>query len=140
MIDKTICSRCGKICRCDAHHITPRVEGGDNTSANIIQLCPDCHKFVHAELKILNAMVATSKARTELLVARLRHLCKLNTPEKIIRFGYRTYYDASEIDRQKTYRERTSKERRQRRREEQAGRELEYALARVYSRRYRKAY
>lgn len=33
---------------CEIHHINPIAEGGDNSSENLILLCPNCHKKVHA--------------------------------------------------------------------------------------------
>ena len=33
---------------CEIHHIKPLSEDGDNLSSNLILLCPNCHKKVHA--------------------------------------------------------------------------------------------
>lgn len=42
------CQRCGwDEARCDAHHRTPKAEGGLHTIKNGIVLCPNCHRIHH---------------------------------------------------------------------------------------------
>lgn len=42
------CQRCGwKEAFCDVHHKLPRAQGGKNTIANAIVLCPNCHRVMH---------------------------------------------------------------------------------------------
>jgi 5-methylcytosine-specific restriction endonuclease McrA len=45
------CMRCGwNLAVCDAHHITPRSSGGQNTLDNGIILCPNCHRLANLNL------------------------------------------------------------------------------------------
>lgn len=46
------CQKCGwNKARCDAHHKIPKSEGGKNTIANGIVLCPNCHRIEHCKSK-----------------------------------------------------------------------------------------
>ena len=36
---------------CDIHHIIPKSQGGSNTSDNLIIVCPNCHRVIHANKK-----------------------------------------------------------------------------------------
>lgn len=38
---------------CDTHHRVPKSQGGQNTVANGIVLCPNCHRKVHDEVMTL---------------------------------------------------------------------------------------
>jgi len=31
----------------DTHHVQPRSENGSDVSANLVELCPNCHRLVH---------------------------------------------------------------------------------------------
>lgn len=43
------CQRCGwEEALCDVHHKIPRSQGGKNTIANAVVLCPNCHRIVHS--------------------------------------------------------------------------------------------
>ena len=33
------------------HHIVPVSQGGKNIDANLIALCPDCHKWYHQQME-----------------------------------------------------------------------------------------
>ncbi|WP_085637816.1 MULTISPECIES: PIN-like domain-containing protein [unclassified Pseudomonas] len=55
-IDISTCSVCGFQSNPDRsileiHHITPRSEGGSDSADNIIVICPNCHKELHANKK-----------------------------------------------------------------------------------------
>jgi len=137
------CSRCGVVTNCDVHHMTPKVEGGSNDATNLQRLCPSCHKFVHVERKLLQAIERMTLAKrvryVEILTRRLAKLRELNSVENIRertaegKYGYRTYWAPKEDD-YATEIENERYEIRQRlRQQERAGRELEVALRRVYT-------
>ena len=48
--DKQVCLRCDKRFRnkqdINAHHITPRANGGSDDFSNLVTLCNECHDFV----------------------------------------------------------------------------------------------
>ena len=53
--DNYTCQCCGKKnCRLEVHHIKFRRDGGTDDEENLITLCEDCHKGVHAGTIILN--------------------------------------------------------------------------------------
>ena len=44
----TACMRCGwNEARTDTHHIKSRSEGGQHSLANLLVLCPNCHRLAH---------------------------------------------------------------------------------------------
>ena len=44
------CAICGwNESTCDIHHIVPRKEGGTNDNSNLIIICPNCHRKIHAD-------------------------------------------------------------------------------------------
>ena len=60
--DNYICQCCGKKnCRLEVHHIKFRRDGGTNDEENLITLCEDCHKGVHAGTVVLNKKPKKSK-------------------------------------------------------------------------------
>ena len=46
--DEFTCQLCGSYRHLQIHHIQPRSKGGDNSEANLLTLCRDCHADVHA--------------------------------------------------------------------------------------------
>ena len=53
--DNYTCQCCGKKnCRLEVHHIKFKSNGGTNDEENLITLCEDCHKGVHAGTVALN--------------------------------------------------------------------------------------
>lgn len=45
------CEWCGNhLDNAEVHHIKPRSEGGPNTAANLIVLCPNCHQKAHGTI------------------------------------------------------------------------------------------
>lgn len=60
--DGYTCQCCGKKnCRLDVHHIKFRSNGGTDDEENLITLCEDCHKGVHAGTVTLNKKPKKSK-------------------------------------------------------------------------------
>ena len=84
--DNYTCQCCGKKnCRLEVHHIKFRRDGGTDDEENLITLCEDCHKGVHAGSVVLNKKPKKSKG--------LKHATHMS----IIRSGLlREYPDAIE--------------------------------------------
>ena len=60
--DNYTCQCCGKKkCRLEVHHIKFRSNGGTDDEGNLITLCEDCHKGVHAGTIVLNKIPKKSK-------------------------------------------------------------------------------
>ena len=60
--DNYTCQCCGKKnCRLEVHHIKFRRNGGTDDEENLITLCEDCHKGVHAGTVVLNKKPKKSK-------------------------------------------------------------------------------
>lgn len=60
--DNYTCQCCGKKnCRLEVHHIVFRRNGGTDDEGNLITLCEDCHKGVHAGTIVLNKRPKNSK-------------------------------------------------------------------------------
>ena len=60
--DNYTCQCCGKKnCRLEVHHIKFRRDGGTDDEENLITLCTDCHKGVHAGTITLNKKPKKSK-------------------------------------------------------------------------------
>ena len=60
--DNYTCQCCGKKnCRLEVHHIRFKSDGGTDDEENLITLCEDCHKSVHASTVVLNKKPKKSK-------------------------------------------------------------------------------
>ena len=60
--DNYTCQCCGKKnCRLEVHHIKFRSNGGTDDEENLITLCEDCHKSIHAGTIVLNKKPKKSK-------------------------------------------------------------------------------
>ena len=60
--DNYTCQCCGKKnCRLEVHHIKFKSNGGTDDEENLITLCEDCHKGVHAGTVVLNKKPKKSK-------------------------------------------------------------------------------
>ena len=60
--DNYTCQCCGKKnCRLEVHHIKFKSQGGTDDEENLITLCEDCHKGVHAGTVVLNKKPKKSK-------------------------------------------------------------------------------
>ena len=90
--DSYTCQCCGKKnCRLEVHHIKFRHNGGTDDEENLITLCEDCHKGVHAGIIVLNKKPKKSKnlkCATHMSIIRNRLLKKY--PDAIETFGFVT--------------------------------------------------
>ena len=90
--DNYTCQCCGKRnCRLEVHHIKFRRNGGTDDEENLITLCEDCHKGVHAGTVVLNKKPKKSKGlkhATHMSIIRSQLLKKY--PDAIETFGFVT--------------------------------------------------
>ena len=90
--DNYTCQCCGKKnCRLEVHHIKFKSNGGTDDEENLITLCEDCHKGVHAGTVVLNKKPKKSKNlkyATHMSITRSRLLKKY--PDAIETFGFVT--------------------------------------------------
>ena len=90
--DNYTCQCCGKKnCRLEVHHIKFRRDGGTDDEENLITLCEDCHRGVHAGTVELNKKPKKSKNlkyATHMSVIRSQLLKKY--PDTIETFGFVT--------------------------------------------------
>lgn len=50
----TACQICGYDLIIDEHHFILRSQGGSNSPANLVKLCPNHHRLLHLALRVLN--------------------------------------------------------------------------------------
>ena len=91
--DNYTCQHCGKKnCRLEVHHIVFRHNGGTDDEENLITLCEDCHKGVHAGTVVLNNKKPKKnkglKYATHMSIIRSQLLKKY--PDAIETFGFVT--------------------------------------------------
>ena len=90
--DNYTCQCCGKKnCRLEVHHIKFKSDGGTDDEENLITLCEDCHKGVHAGTVVLNKKPKKSKGlkhATHISIIRSWLLKKY--PDAIETFGFVT--------------------------------------------------
>ena len=90
--DNYTCQCCGKKnCRLEVHHIKFRQNGGTDDEENLITLCEDCHKGIHAGTVELNKKPKKSKNlkhATHMSIIRSQLLKKY--PDAIETFGFVT--------------------------------------------------
>lgn len=90
--DNYTCQCCGKKnCRLEVHHIKFKSNGGTDDEENLITLCEDCHKGVHAGTVVLNKKPKKSKNlkyATHMSIIRSQLLKKY--PNVIETFGFVT--------------------------------------------------
>lgn len=90
--DNYTCQCCGKKnCQLQTHHIIFRSHGGTDDEDNIITLCKECHKGVHAGTIVLNKKPKRSKGlkhATHMSIIRSRLLREY--PNAIETFGFVT--------------------------------------------------
>ena len=90
--DGYTCQCCGKKnCRLEVHHVKFRSDGGTDDEENLITLCVDCHKGVHAGTVVLNKKPKKSKNlkhATHMSIIRSRLLREY--PDAIETFGFVT--------------------------------------------------
>ena len=90
--DNYTCQCCGKKnCRLEVHHVKFKSDGGTDDEENLITLCEDCHKGVHAGTVVLSKKPKKSKNlkyATHMSIIRSRLLKKY--PNAIETFGFVT--------------------------------------------------
>ena len=90
--DNYTCQCCSKKnCRLEVHHIKFKSNGGTDDEENLITLCADCHKGVHAGIVVLSKKPRKSrglKHATHMSIIRTQLLKKY--PEAIETFGFVT--------------------------------------------------
>lgn len=90
--DNYTCQCCGKKnCRLEVHHVKFKSNGGTDDEENLITLCEDCHKGVHAGTVVLNKKPKKSKnlkCATHMSIIRSYLLKKY--PNAIETFGFVT--------------------------------------------------
>lgn len=102
------CVRCGNTADIEKHHIVHRAEGGTDAPWNLEDLCNACHDYQHAKEQLLDNIIKyagslkreRNKRRFGYMfrqlgkqVIRLRVLNQENTPNKIYRRGYYSYWN-----------------------------------------------
>lgn len=90
--DNYTCQCCGKKnCRLEVHHIKFRSNGGTDDEENLITLCEDCHKGVHAGIIVLNKKPKKSKNLKYATHMSVIRSCLLKEyPDAIETFGFVT--------------------------------------------------
>ena len=90
--DNYTCQCCGmKNCRLEVHHIKFRSNGGTDDEENLITLCEDCHKGVHAGIIVLNKKPKKSKNLKYATHMSVIRSCLLKEyPDAIETFGFVT--------------------------------------------------
>ena len=103
--DNYICQCCGKKnCRLEVHHIKFRCNGGTDDEENLITLCEDCHKGVHAGTVVLNKKPKKSKNlkyATHMSIIRSRLLKEY--PNTIETFGFVTAENRNHLNLEKDH-------------------------------------
>lgn len=103
--DNYTCQCCGKKnCRLEVHHIKFRSNGGTDDEENLITLCEDCHKGVHAGTVVLNKKPKQSKNlkhATHMSIIRSRLLKEY--PNAIETFGFVTSENRSHLKLEKDH-------------------------------------
>ena len=103
--DNYTCQCCGKKnCRLEVHHVKFRSNGGTDDEENLITLCEDCHKGVHAGTVVLNKKPKKSKNlkyATHMSIIRSRLLKKY--PNAIETFGFVTAENRNHLNLKKDH-------------------------------------
>ena len=103
--DNYTCQCCGKKnCRLEVHHIKFKSNGGTNDEENLITLCEDCHKGVHAGTVELNKKPKKSKnlkCATHMSIVR-SYLLK-EYPNAIETFGFVTSENRNHLQPEKDH-------------------------------------
>ena len=96
--DNYTCQCCGKKnCQLQTHHIIFRSQGGTDDEDNMITLCKECHKGVHASTIVLNKKPKNLnlKHATHMSIIRSRLLEKY--PDAIETFGFVTWENRNHL-------------------------------------------
>ena len=103
--DNYTCQCCGKKnCRLEVHHVKFKSEGGTDDEENLITLCEDCHKGVHAGTVVLSKKPKKSKNlkyATHMSIIRSYLLKKY--PNAIETFGFVTSENRNHLNLEKDH-------------------------------------
>ena len=89
--DNYTCQCCGKKnCRLEVHHIKFKSNGGTDDEENLITLCEDCHKGVHAGTVVLNKKPKKMNLKQATHMSIIRSQLLKVYPEAIETFGFVT--------------------------------------------------
>ena len=89
--DNYTCQCCGKKnTRLEVHHIIFRSNGGTNDEENLLTLCEDCHKGVHAGTIVLDNKPKRMKLKYATHMSIIRSRLLKEYPEAIETFGFVT--------------------------------------------------
>ena len=89
--DNYTCQCCGKKnCRLEVHHIRFRSNGGTDDEENLITLCEDCHKGVHAGTIVLNKKPKKMNLKHATHMSIIRSQLLKKYPDAIETFGFVT--------------------------------------------------
>ena len=103
--DNYTCQCCGKKnCRLEVHHIKFKRNGGTDDEENLLTLCEDCHKGVHAGTVVLNKKPKKSKNlkhATHMSIIRSWLLKKY--PNAIETFGFVTAENRNHLNLEKDH-------------------------------------
>ena len=103
--DNYTCQCCGKKnCRLEVHHVKFKRDGGTDDEENLITLCEDCHKGVHAGTVVLDKKPKKSKNlkyATQMSIIR-SYLLK-RYPNAIETFGFVTAENRNHLNLEKNH-------------------------------------
>ena len=103
--DNYTCQCCGKKnCRLEVHHIKFRRNGGTDDEENLITLCEDCHKGVHAGTVVLNKKPKKSKdLKHATHMSIIRSWLLKEYPNAIETFGFVTSENRNHLNLEKDH-------------------------------------
>ena len=89
--DNYTCQCCGKKnCRLEVHHIVFRGNGGTDDEENLITLCKECHKGIHAGTVVLNKKPKSKNLKYATHMSIIRSQLLKKYPDAIETFGFVT--------------------------------------------------
>ena len=103
--DNYTCQCCGKKnCRLEVHHVKFKSDGGTDDEENLITLCEDCHKGVHAGTVTLNRKPKKSKnLKYATHMSIIRSWLLKEYPNAIETFGFVTSENRNHLKLQKDH-------------------------------------
>ena len=102
--DNYICQCCGKKnCRLEVHHIKFKGNGGTDDEENLITLCEDCHKGIHAGTVVLNKKPKKMKLKYATHMSIIRSRLLKEYPDAIETFGFVTSENRNHLGLEKSH-------------------------------------
>ena len=102
--DNYTCQCCGKKkCRLEVHHIIFRSNGGTDNEENLITLCTDCHKGVHASTVVLNKKPKKMNLKHATHMSIIRSWLLKKYPDAIETFGFVTSENRNHLNLEKDH-------------------------------------